>query len=134
MHPSYFAISLRQLNDIDAKARDILQGAFRECTTRDVVTRVIRPATEESHRGYARYLNEGNVLLAQVFVSHAWDGNFGNFTKAVTSVFNSQKHPLSDPHLWISFTAIWQGGDYRPAVRPGLNPAEGPFGESMARC
>jgi len=140
---SHFAISLQQLIDIERQARELLKCHFNAANTRTIVDMIICPPTESTRRCYARFLNEGHLLPAQVFVSHCWDGSFGNLVAAVSSVFNPQgpvnslfsfeKHPASNPHLWLSATSLWQGGDHRSAVRPGLHPAEGPFAEVMAR-
>lgn len=132
VHPGYFAISLHQLNDLDAKAQSQLKGAYRAASTKQVVEEIIRPATEHlANRGYARLLNEGNLLFLQVFVVHSWDSGFSDFVKTVNGVFKSQESP---PNLWICATALWQGGDLRTARRPGLDPAEGQFAQAMKRA
>jgi len=132
VYPSYFAISLRQLNELDEKARAQLGGRYRGASMRTVVEEVISPATSQFvNRGYARLLNECQLLPLEVFVIHCWDGGFEDFIKTVNGVFSSYASP---PNLWICATALWQGGDLRTARRPGLDPAKAPFAEAMRRA
>jgi len=132
VHPSWFANSLQQLNDLDAKVRTQVGGKYRLVTTRDVVDEVIRPFTAGvANRGYACLLNKNKLLPAEAFVSHCWDEAFGVFVTSVNEVFQQfQKMP----NLWICFLALSQSGRLRTARRPGLKPAEAPFARVMRRC
>jgi len=127
--PEVWGITLDQLDAIrfDPKylkpQKDIYGRHTSGMTMRDVVERIVKPATAGKGVGYALLKNLEKPLLCRVMVSHAWDEAFDDFISALTSA--SLRGPM-----WICAMAIYQPEDI-PAVniknQIGPVPEHSPF-------
>eukprot|EP00933_Yihiella_yeosuensis_P038170 TRINITY_DN3211_c0_g2_i1.p1 TRINITY_DN3211_c0_g2~~TRINITY_DN3211_c0_g2_i1.p1 ORF type:complete len:585 (+),score=72.77 TRINITY_DN3211_c0_g2_i1:42-1796(+) len=132
VHPSNFAISYAQFEELDAKAHSHFRARYRTVRTRDMIQEVIIPSTAHLvNRGYARVLNEAELIPGEAFVSHCWDEEWMTFWPAVNEVFGEFPQP---PNLWMVFTALSQSGEIRTARRPGLKPIDLPMIQALKRC
>jgi hypothetical protein len=83
---------------------------FAALSTAQVVSRVIKPATEHMQGSYAELLRgkadasgRPHVGLATVFVSHAWDNAFADLQDALMERFGADE----DVFLWNGACGAW---------------------------
>jgi len=131
IHPSKLAISLSQLNEVNAQARDMLGDRYGSANMRVIVAEIIEPLCETSQLSYARIVNQSQPLEVTVFVSHCWDENFQDFVSSVNHTFKHWAHP---PNLWICAFALYQTKDRNliaDQVATGKGLHEAPFTKAL---
>eukprot|EP00930_Biecheleria_cincta_P018042 TRINITY_DN1417_c0_g1_i3.p1 TRINITY_DN1417_c0_g1~~TRINITY_DN1417_c0_g1_i3.p1 ORF type:complete len:847 (+),score=154.04 TRINITY_DN1417_c0_g1_i3:25-2565(+) len=116
--PEMWGIGLGQLQEI-AKNKHWQQ----RMDTRDVVVRVIWPATSGKGIGYALLQNQSSPLRATVMVSHAWDESFLDFLGALRQW--GQEGPF-----WVAAVALYQSED---AIMQALRDPQGLLRHVMQR-
>lgn len=110
LRPEMWGIRLGQLQDITKNNQ-----WQQRMNTRDVVVRVIWPATSGKGVGYALLQNQSSPLRATVMVSHAWDDGFLDFLAAL-------RQSGKDGPFWVAAAALYQSEE---AVMQALRDPEG---------
>lgn len=128
--PESWGISLEQLRavtDDPSYVKENLCGMLCESTgsstMREVVERIVKPATAGTGMGYALLKNEEKPLRARVMVSHAWDEEFHEFLQAIVD------SGIEGP-FWVCAFAIYQPEDLPHVTieqQLGPHPSTGPF-------
>ena len=78
---------------------------FSGVTMRDICQELIEPICRETGTSFALHKNpEG--LQVDAFVTHSWDGPFGDFVDSIRNVFETC---AEKPNLWICAFALVQG-------------------------
>merc|ERR1712032_344055 len=124
------AISVAQLNDLRQQAVVSLGEAFSIASMYDINVHLIRPACEQHGKPYAHIVNDGNLLKVQVFVSHAWAENFGEFVNSVNAAFHQW---TVKPNIWICACALLQSSDPKVVAHQvaSRDPRKAPFTRAL---
>lgn len=134
-HPSMWCISLGQLKQFTAMARVQLgPDEFSKASTTDVVKKVVMQATKAAGRSYACMLNWQQLLQVDVFISHAWAENFGEFVESVESALDSRVK-ADETSLWICSFALFQSTDPNDIKdQIGKDLTDAPFERALQRA
>ncbi|CAE8677656.1 unnamed protein product, partial [Polarella glacialis] len=134
-HPSMWCISLGQLKQFAALAKAKLgPTVYARASTTDVVKQLVQPATMAAGRSYACMLNWRELLQVDVFISHAWAENFGNFVTSVEKALENRVR-AEETSLWICSFALCQSSnadDIKHQIGKDLSQA--PFEKALQRA
>ena len=72
---------------------------------RDVNEKIIIPVCRKEKKSYALSIN-GCGLKTEVFVSHSWDKQFGDFMHCIKQAYQNK---LKKPNMWICAFGLMQG-------------------------
>lgn len=103
--PSMWCISYNQLMAVDMQAsKKFGTREYPNKTMRDICLQIIERKCSETGKSYALSLNPHGLPI-DVFVSHAWDGNFSSFVHSIRRAFDGSTRK---PNLWICAFALVQ--------------------------
>mmetsp|Transcript_72729 Transcript_72729/g.194066 ORF Transcript_72729/g.194066 Transcript_72729/m.194066 type:complete len:499 (-) Transcript_72729:441-1937(-) len=126
LDPRLSGINMKQLNELDARARKTLGRRYADASMETINTAILQVVCKQHCLPYARVVNPDG-LKVDVFVSHAWQENFGCFVRSVNAAF-----PNTIVSLWICATAIYQTQDKSIIERSiGHDPRQAPFAVAL---
>ncbi|CAE8709745.1 unnamed protein product, partial [Polarella glacialis] len=134
-HPSMWCISLGQLKQFAALAKAKLgPTVYARASTTDVVKQLVQPATMAAGRSYACMLNWRELLQVDVFISHAWAENFGNFVTSVEKALENRVR-AEETSLWICSFALCQSSNADNIKHQiGKDLSQAPFEKALQRA
>jgi len=123
--PTRWAISLQQLEDVEAMAKERFGAEYESMSMYDIVEKLIKPHFCQKYgKSYAMCRNETAPLRAEAFVTHCWAEKFCEFLQEVRSVFCHWRTP---PNLWICAFALYQGDSATVQKQLGSDLRLAPF-------
>mmetsp|Transcript_4363 Transcript_4363/g.10536 ORF Transcript_4363/g.10536 Transcript_4363/m.10536 type:complete len:514 (+) Transcript_4363:59-1600(+) len=132
--PAWASISFDQFVDLRRRVMEALGTEYWTATMHDVNSKFLQPLCDGSGMCYAHFINSSELLLVDVFVSHAWQECFEEFFQAVCSAF---RHWRAKPNLWICALALRQSKDAASValqVGAGSDPSAAPFTKALAKA
>jgi len=103
--PRMWAISYETLLMVNDQAVKLFKEDFESKTMRDVNEKIIIPVCQKEKKSFALATNECGLKI-DVYVSHSWDGRFGDFVECIKQTYQNE---LRKPNLWICAFALLQG-------------------------